>query len=63
MMFQAAVPAIIEQTQDIFFRKTTNILKQASDICYEKIQEIRCVSCPLKPEGSMVFMVCTIPAI
>ncbi|PIN15730.1 Tyrosine aminotransferase [Handroanthus impetiginosus] len=54
---QAAVPAIVEETQEAFFRKTINTLKQTSDICYQKIKEIRCVSCPRKPEGSMAFMV------
>ncbi|GFP79653.1 probable aminotransferase tat2 [Phtheirospermum japonicum] len=54
---QAAVPTIIEETQQVFFIKTINILKQTSDICYEKIKEIPCMSCPAKPEGSMVFMV------
>ncbi|KAI3457424.1 hypothetical protein Pfo_014087 [Paulownia fortunei] len=54
---QAAVPAIVEETQEVFFRKTINILKQTADICYEKIKEIHCLSCPHKPEGSMAFMV------
>ncbi|CAI9760491.1 unnamed protein product [Fraxinus pennsylvanica] len=54
---QAAVPTIIEQTHDVFFRKTINMLKQTSDICFEKIKEIHCISCPYKPEGSMAVMV------
>ncbi|KZV36394.1 hypothetical protein F511_03835 [Dorcoceras hygrometricum] len=54
---QAAVPAIIEETQEFFFRKTINMLRLTSDICYNKINEIRCLSCPRKPEGSMAFMV------
>ncbi|CAA0816005.1 Probable aminotransferase TAT2 [Striga hermonthica] len=54
---QAAVPTIIEQTQQVFFGKTINILRHASNICYEKIREIPCISCPSKPEGSMAFMV------
>ncbi|KAG8386354.1 hypothetical protein BUALT_Bualt03G0140100 [Buddleja alternifolia] len=54
---QAAVPTIVEQTQEVFFRKTINLLKQTSDICYEKFKEIGCISCPSKPEGSMAFMV------
>ncbi|XP_073026944.1 probable aminotransferase TAT2 [Primulina eburnea] len=54
---QAAVPTIIEETQDIFFKKTINMLKQTSDTCYDKIEEIPCLSCPQKPEGSMAFMV------
>ncbi|KAI5661724.1 hypothetical protein M9H77_21047 [Catharanthus roseus] len=54
---QAAVPLIIEQTKEAFFSKTINMLKQGSDICYEMIKEIPCISCPYKPEGSMSMMV------
>ncbi|XP_034679390.1 probable aminotransferase TAT2 isoform X2 [Vitis riparia] len=54
---QAAVPRIMEQTDGTFFKKTINLLKQASDICLEKIQEIPCITCPHKPEGSMAVMV------
>ncbi|KAL2472689.1 putative aminotransferase TAT2 [Forsythia ovata] len=54
---QGAVPTIIEQTQEAFFRKTINMLTQTSDICFEKIKEIQCLSCPYKPEGSMTVMV------
>nr|AHN10101.1 aromatic amino acid aminotransferase 1 [Atropa belladonna] len=54
---QAAVPRIIQQTEDVFFRKTVNLLKWTADICCEKIKEIPCISCPHKPEGSMAVMV------
>nr|AIV98132.1 tyrosine aminotransferase 1 [Scutellaria baicalensis] len=54
---QAAVPAIIQGTQDVFFRKAISILKQTSDICCQRIKEIRCITCPCKPQGSMAFMV------
>ncbi|KAB1216573.1 putative aminotransferase TAT2 [Morella rubra] len=54
---QAAVPHILEQTEEVFFKRTINLLKQASDVCCEKIKEIRCISCPHKPEGSMAVMV------
>ncbi|KAL0353788.1 UNVERIFIED_CONTAM: putative aminotransferase TAT2 [Sesamum angustifolium] len=54
---QAAVPAVIEGTQEVFFNKTINILKQNSDTCFQKIKEIRCISCPHKAEGSMALMV------
>lgn len=33
------------------------MLKQTSDICYEMIKEIPCISCPYKPQGSMTMMV------
>ncbi|THG20760.1 hypothetical protein TEA_003834 [Camellia sinensis var. sinensis] len=54
---QAAVPRILQQTEDVFFTKTINILKQTSDICCERIKEIPCISCPYKPVGSMAVMI------
>ncbi|CAN4117699.1 unnamed protein product [Withania somnifera] len=54
---QAAVPRIIQQTEDVFFRKTVNLLKCTADICCEKIKEIPCISCLHKPDGSMAVMV------
>ncbi|CAL5414333.1 unnamed protein product [Camellia sinensis] len=53
----AAVPRILQQTEDVFFTKTINILKQTSDICCERIKKIPCISCPYKPVGSMAVMV------
>ncbi|CAB4307840.1 unnamed protein product [Prunus armeniaca] len=54
---QAAVPRIIEQTEEVFFKKTIYLLKQSSDICCDRINEIPCITCPNKPEGSMAVMV------
>ncbi|GAV64012.1 Aminotran_1_2 domain-containing protein, partial [Cephalotus follicularis] len=54
---QAAVPQILKQTDEVFFKKTINILKQTSDICCDRIKEIPCIHCPQKPEGSMALMV------
>ncbi|XP_050247654.1 probable aminotransferase TAT2 isoform X1 [Quercus robur] len=53
---QAAVPHILEQTDEAFFKKTINLLKNASDILCDTIKEIPCITCPLKPEGSMAVM-------
>lgn len=53
---QAAVPSILQQPDEVFFKKTLNILKQSVDICCNKIKEIPCISCPHKPEGSMAVM-------
>ncbi|KAJ6298156.1 hypothetical protein OIU76_019320 [Salix suchowensis] len=53
---QAAVPRILEQTDEVFFKRTIKILKQTSDICCDRIKEIPCISCPHKPEGSMAVM-------
>ena len=57
LVSQAAVPRIIEQTDEVFFQKTIKILKQTSDICWDMIKEIPCISCPEKPHGSMAVMV------
>ncbi|CAK7322722.1 unnamed protein product [Dovyalis caffra] len=54
---QGAIPQIIENTPKDFFSKINNILREAADICYEKIQDIPCITLPHKPEGSMFVMV------
>lgn len=54
---QAAVPRILEKTDKVFFTKTISILKQTSDLCFEGINKIPCLTCPQKPEGSMAVMV------
>ncbi|XP_050248358.1 tyrosine aminotransferase-like [Quercus robur] len=54
---QGAVPQILEKTGEDFFSKTINILREVAHICYERIQEIPCITCPNKPEGSMFVMV------
>uniref|UniRef100_A0A5B6Z5S0 Putative aminotransferase TAT2 n=1 Tax=Davidia involucrata TaxID=16924 RepID=A0A5B6Z5S0_DAVIN len=42
---------------EVFFKETITILKQTSDICCDRVKEIPCITCPHKPEGSMVVMV------
>ncbi|VVB15879.1 unnamed protein product [Arabis nemorensis] len=54
---QAAVPTILEQTDESFFKKTLNLLKNSSDICCDWIKEIPCIDSPYRPEGSMAMMV------
>ncbi|XP_043701448.1 nicotianamine aminotransferase 1-like [Telopea speciosissima] len=54
---QGAIPKILEDTKEDFFKNILNTLRQASDICYEKIKDIDCLTCPHKPEGSMFVMV------
>ncbi|CAH9104476.1 unnamed protein product [Cuscuta epithymum] len=54
---QAAVPLIIQQTEELFFKKTVAMLKLTSDMCFDKIQEIPCLTCSHKPQGSMALMV------
>ncbi|KAJ6683374.1 hypothetical protein OIU85_007095 [Salix viminalis] len=54
---QGAIPQIIDNTTEDFFVKINNILREAADICYKKIQDIPCITLPHKPEGSMFVMV------
>ncbi|XP_050206565.1 tyrosine aminotransferase-like [Mercurialis annua] len=53
---QAAIPQILENTKKIFFMKTNKLLREAADLCYDRIQDIPCLTCPSKPEGSMFIM-------
>ncbi|XP_050382482.1 probable aminotransferase TAT2 [Argentina anserina] len=54
---QAAIPQIIENTKEAFFFKVVEILRVAANICFDKLNEIPCISCPCKPEGCMFVMV------
>ncbi|GLU06377.1 hypothetical protein SLE2022_234170 [Rubroshorea leprosula] len=54
---QGAVPEILDKTKDDFFSKIINITKEAAEICYDRLKEIHCITCPHKPEGSMFVMV------
>lgn len=53
---QGAVPQIIEKTTGEFFSKVIDLLRQDADIIFEKLEEIPCITCPKKPEGSMFVM-------
>lgn len=54
---QAAVPQIIERTDEAFFERNIDMLRQTADICCSRISEIPCLTCPDKPKGSMALMV------
>ncbi|KAK3118983.1 hypothetical protein QOZ80_9BG0711880 [Eleusine coracana subsp. coracana] len=54
---QGAIPQILENTEQEFFDKTINILRKTADICWEKLKDIKCITCPSKPEGSLFVMV------
>lgn len=56
-MLQGAVPKILKEIPDDFYSKTVNLLKEAADVCFERLTEIPCITCPYKPEGSMFTMV------
>ncbi|KAF5480047.1 hypothetical protein F2P56_000822 [Juglans regia] len=54
---QGAVPQILENTKNDYFSKIINIIREDADICYDRVKEIPCLTCPQKPEGSMSVMV------
>ncbi|CAN1351474.1 Tyrosine aminotransferase [Linum perenne] len=54
---QGGIEQLIENTEEDFFLKIKTLLKKCADSCYDRIQKIPFVSCPLKPEGSMFVMV------
>ncbi|CAN6251352.1 unnamed protein product [Urochloa humidicola] len=54
---QGALPQILENTKEDFFKRIIGLLEETSQICYREIQDIKCITCPHKPEGSMFVMV------
>lgn len=54
---QAAIPQILEKTKEEFYSNIIAILRRCADICFDRLQEIPCITCPSKPEGSMFLMV------
>uniref|UniRef100_A0ACD5ZAQ0 Uncharacterized protein n=1 Tax=Avena sativa TaxID=4498 RepID=A0ACD5ZAQ0_AVESA len=54
---QGALPDIIANTDKAFFENAMDVMKEAAEICYQKVQDIECITCPHKPEGSMFVMV------
>uniref|UniRef100_M8BVI9 nicotianamine aminotransferase n=1 Tax=Aegilops tauschii TaxID=37682 RepID=M8BVI9_AEGTA len=53
---QGAVPQIIANTKEEYFNKILDLLRNSADLCYGKIKDIRGITCPHKPEGSMFVM-------
>jgi aspartate/methionine/tyrosine aminotransferase len=54
---QGAVPQIIANTKQEYFNKILGLLRNSSDLLFGKIKDIRGITCPHKPEGSMFVMV------
>jgi tyrosine aminotransferase len=48
---------MIANTKQEYFDKILNLLRNSADLCYSKIKDIRGITCPHKPEGSMFVMV------
>ncbi|KAG2650466.1 hypothetical protein PVAP13_1NG224100 [Panicum virgatum] len=53
---KGALPQILENTKEDFFKRIIGLLEETSDICYREIKDIKCIICPHKPEGSMFVM-------
>ncbi|CAH1424123.1 unnamed protein product [Lactuca virosa] len=60
---QGAVPDILGKTNEDFFSKIVNIIKECANTCYEGIQDVHGIICPSKPEGSMFVMVKLDPSV
>lgn len=54
---QGAIPHIMMNTNDEFFSKIIKLLKETAEICYSAVKEMKCITCPRKPEGSFFMMV------
>ncbi|KAL2331675.1 hypothetical protein Fmac_019256 [Flemingia macrophylla] len=54
---QAAIPEILDKTNDDFLSKNINMLRESANILYDLCKEIPCLSCPHKPEGAMAVLV------
>ncbi|KAL3647114.1 hypothetical protein CASFOL_008082 [Castilleja foliolosa] len=53
---QGAIPQILKNTPNDFHLKIVNVLGESAEICYNRIEDIPCITCPSKPEGSMFVM-------
>jgi aspartate/methionine/tyrosine aminotransferase len=47
----------MEKTKDNFFNNIIHVLRDTAEICYNEISDIKCLTCPHKPEASMFIMV------
>ncbi|KAK1620286.1 hypothetical protein QYE76_025803 [Lolium multiflorum] len=54
---QGALPQIIANTDKAFFENAMDVMRKTAEICYQKLMDIECITCPHKPDGSMFVMV------
>ncbi|OWM91067.1 hypothetical protein CDL15_Pgr023400 [Punica granatum] len=54
---QGAIPRMLENSTDDFFSRIIVLLKHTADMCYDRFEQIPCIICSSKPEGSMFVMV------
>lgn len=60
---QAAVSGMLLNTPSSFFEETIMSLKAGAELCFERVQRIKGLHCPTKPQGAMYIMVRIDPAI
>ncbi|CAI9089341.1 OLC1v1023903C1 [Oldenlandia corymbosa var. corymbosa] len=54
---QGALSQVLEMTKADFFAKVKDLLRDTAELCYSKLKEISCLTCPRKPEGGLFVMV------
>lgn len=60
---QAALSGMLLNTPSSFFEDTLNSLKAGAELCFERVQSIKGLYCPTKPQGAMYIMVRIDPAV
>lgn len=60
---QAAVSGMLLNTPSSFFEGTIKSLKAGAELCYERVQCIKGLQCPTKPQGAMYIMVKIDPSV
>ncbi|XP_077218472.1 putative aminotransferase TAT2 [Tasmannia lanceolata] len=56
-IIQAAVPGLLSGSNQDFHNNVLKLLESSADTCYEKIGQIKALSCYSKPQGGMFIMV------
>lgn len=58
---QAAACGMLLSTPSSFFEDTAKSLKAGAELCYNRVQSIKGLDCPTKPQGAMYIMVNFLP--
>lgn len=56
MFLGCRVPQILKKTNKDFFSNIIAIMRETAEMLYDRVKEIPCLTCPQKPEGSMVVL-------
>ncbi|CAN0915598.1 Nicotianamine aminotransferase 1 [Linum grandiflorum] len=56
-LIQGAMPQILKNSNNDFYLETNKLMKKVADLCYDKFQDIRGISCPHRAEGAMFIMI------